>query len=172
MAAQAKHDDAVSDSTSAIDSPVLTPITTSIAGDISTDAHLSDVPWPGKTFYIIERQSGKAITLVDDQPVLLDLRTTRDPSTVWLCVEKQGYFGFQNPSAGKFIGHGGKSDVGTWSCELREWESWTPRQHPEGGYQLLSPYWSHTLMVLCVAQDRINLCRRSHGTTLWEFIQV
>ncbi|CCF32598.1 transposase [Colletotrichum higginsianum] len=77
-----------------------------------------------------------------------------------------------NPKSGKFIGHSSKAAVGAWSLELNEWELWTPRQHPEGGYQLLSPLWSHTLMVLCVAEDRIGLCRRTHGTTLWEFVSI
>ncbi|KAJ0154966.1 hypothetical protein CTA2_12957 [Colletotrichum tanaceti] len=138
-----------------------------------------DVPWPGKKFLIVEKQTGKAITLVDGRPVLLDLLAAaagagaaHDPSTAWLCVEKQGYFGFQNPTSGRFLGHGGKTAVGAWASELNEWELWTPRQHPEGGYQLLSPLWSHTLMVLCVAEDRIGLCRRTHGTTLWEFVSV
>ncbi|KAF4785816.1 hypothetical protein HER10_EVM0010216 [Colletotrichum scovillei] len=172
MASQDKHDDTGSETASEFHTPILTPATTSVAGEDVEDDHVSDIPWPGKHFYIIEKETGKAITLVDDRPVLMDLQGVRDPATMWYCVEKQGYFGFLNKSWGKFIGHNSKSDVGVWAGEMREWESWVPRQHPDGGYQLLSPYWTHTMMQLCVCPDRINLCRRSHGPTLWEFMQV
>ncbi|KAL2879590.1 hypothetical protein SGCOL_005201 [Colletotrichum sp. CLE4] len=165
MASETKPDDTGSDTGSEFHTPIMTPATTSLAGDDEKDDQVSDIPWPGKYFYIIDKESGKAITLVDDRPVLMDLQGVRDPATMWYCVEKQGYFGFLNKSWGKFIGHNSKSDVGAWAGEFNEWESWVPRQHPDGGYQLLSPYWTHTMMQLCVATDRINLCRRSHGPT-------
>ncbi|KAK6216976.1 hypothetical protein QIS74_07090 [Colletotrichum tabaci] len=168
MATEMPRENPEADRTSAL----ATTATASAPSKHPENKHLGDVPWPGKTFFIIEKKTGKAITLVDGQPVLLDLTSTHDACTAWLCVEKQGYFGFQNPKSGKFLGHSSKAAVGAWSLELNEWELWTPRQHPEGGYQLLSPLWSHTLMVLCVAEDRIGLCRRTHGTTLWEFISI
>ncbi|KAL2273543.1 hypothetical protein FJTKL_04445 [Diaporthe vaccinii] len=106
------------------------------------------VPSPENTFQIIEKQSGKAIALQGDQPKLQSLRDTSHPDSHWLCVKQNGYFGFQNPQTGRYLGHDGKTGIRTWVFHLKDWELWTPRQHPEGGYELLSPYYSHTLMVL------------------------
>ncbi|KAI7775302.1 kinase-like protein [Diaporthe eres] len=111
------------------------------------------VPSPENTFQIIEKQSGKAIALQGDQPKLQSLRDTSHPDSHWLCVKQNGYFGFQNPQTGRYLGHDGKTGIRTWVFHLKDWELWTPRQHPEGGYELLSPYYSHTLMVLTARSE-------------------
>ncbi|KAK1572785.1 uncharacterized protein LY79DRAFT_569752 [Colletotrichum navitas] len=170
MGAGNEQEDSLSQSSSETSAPVSTPPATLAADETLGDEH-GDVPWPGRTFYIIERATCRAITIVDDKPVLQDLKGDRHPSTLWHCVEKNGYFGFQNPRSGRYIGHDSNVGIRT-GAKLRGWELWTPRQHPEGGHQLLSPLWSDALMVLCVAEDGIGLARRSHGTTLWEFIRV
>lgn len=89
---------------------------------------------------------------------------------------KNGFFGFQNPSSGRFLGHDGeegvRSGVGAWAFHLKEWEFWTPRQHPEGGYQVLWLLPPDELMVLCVEEDGKQLVRRTHGSQLWEFFRV
>ncbi|KAK7702444.1 hypothetical protein SLS64_009736 [Diaporthe eres] len=133
---------------------------------------LGAIPCAENTFQIIEKQSGRAITLVGDQPKLQSLRDTSHLDTHWLCVKQDGYFGFQNPHTGRYLGHDGKTGIRTLASHLKDWELWTPRQHPEGGYELLSPYYSHTLMVLCIDEDGSTLVRRRHGTTLWEFVRV
>lgn len=148
-----------------------TPPTTNEAPD-SLWSGRGAIPWPENTFQIIEKQSGKAITLDGDQPKLQDLEETSHQDTHWLCVKQDGYFGFHNPQTGRYLGHDGKTGISTRVFHLKDWELWTPRQHPEGGYELLSPYYSHTLMVLCVDQDGSTLVRRRHGTTLWEFVRV
>lgn len=130
------------------------------------------VPWPGNTYHIIEKQSGKAITLIGDQVRLRNLRYPRLLGTHWLCIKQVGYFGFQNPKTGGYLGHDGGSGIHTSALGLKEWELWTPREHPDGGYELLPPYWTHTLMVLAVHGDMSTLTRRHHGTTLWEFVKV
>lgn len=130
------------------------------------------VPWPENTFQIIEKHTGRAITLVGDQPKLHSLSVTSHLDTHWLCVRQDGYFGFQNPQTGRYLGHDGKAGMRTQVSQLKAWELWTPRQHPDGGYELLSPYYSHTLMCLCVDEDGTTLVRRRHGTTLWEFVRV
>lgn len=132
-----------------------------------------DVPWPESTFQIIEKGSRRAITLAGDQLKLLS--AVNEPShwdTHWLCVKQNGYFGFQNPMTGKYLGHDGKGRVYAVEGRLRNWELFSPRMHPDGGYELLSPYYSGELMVLCVGEDGRKLVRRRHGTTLWEFIRV
>ncbi|KAK2058298.1 hypothetical protein LY76DRAFT_63779 [Colletotrichum caudatum] len=166
MAAVNEQEDSQPESSSETSPPASTVTANATLGDED-----GDVPWPDRTFHIIERTTCRAITIVDDKPVLLDLKADRHPSTLWHCVEKNGYFGFQNPRSGRYIGHDSDAGIRT-GAEMRGWELWTPRRHPAGGYQILSPLWSDALMVLCVAEDGIGLARRSHGTTLWDFIRV
>ncbi|KAH8760435.1 hypothetical protein F5883DRAFT_500695 [Diaporthe sp. PMI_573] len=148
-----------------------TPPTTAEGSDCLWSSR-GAIPWPENTFQIIEKQSGKAIALIGDQPKLQKLGPTGHSGTHWLCVRQNGYFGFQNTLTGKYLGHDGDCGMRTSAPHLKEWELWTPRQHPEGGYELLSPLWAHTLMVLCVDRDGSTLVRRHHGTTLWEFVRV
>ncbi|CAI0653628.1 unnamed protein product [Colletotrichum noveboracense] len=146
-------------------STVLTPPT-----ECNTTASLwSDrgaIPWPGNTYRIIEKHTNRAITLVNDLIVIKDIEDTAKITN--------GYFGFQHPPSGRYMGHDGSKTLRAKATELNDWEFFTPRQHPEGGYQLLSPYcmWSQALMVLCVDEGRKTVVRRNHGTTLWEFIKV
>ncbi|KAK7515421.1 hypothetical protein IWZ03DRAFT_284551, partial [Phyllosticta citriasiana] len=137
------------------------------------------VPWPSNTYQILEKASGRAITITNDPNIPNSTSITLQPCagltdsrTHWLCVEKNGYFGFHSPKAGTYLGHDGKKGVRATATALEGWELLTPREHPEGGYQLLMPYWEHTLMVLCLAEDGTALARRNHGTTLWEFVRV
>lgn len=174
-AAKKKFDDSESDCSTTASPPTFTPTSTVLA--LRADERLwnghVDVPWPGHTFQITTKDTRKTIAVVGSNLVLLDGEEDyRDPRTLWLCVEKNGYFAFQNPSSGIFFGHDGRSGMLASALELNKWEMWTPRQHPGGGYQLLSPFWSHTLMVLCVARDGRALTRRTHGTTLWEFVRI
>lgn len=48
----------------------------------------------------------------------------------------------------------------------------TPREHPDGGYQLLSPHGGFKLRLLCADWDGKKVAKRSHEITLWEFIGV
>ncbi|KAK1995237.1 hypothetical protein LX36DRAFT_692715 [Colletotrichum falcatum] len=131
------------------------------ANDTPGNKH-GDVPWPGRTFRIVERTSRRAIAAMGDRPVLLHPKGDDDPSTLWLCVEKDGYFGFQNPTSGS------EHAIQT-ATHLLGWEMWTPRLHIEGGYQILSPAWEDggwEMLVLCVAEDGEHLVRRNYGTTL------
>ncbi|KAJ0162936.1 hypothetical protein CTA2_3800 [Colletotrichum tanaceti] len=120
---------------------------------------------------IIERTTRRVITLVDDELILEGRKRGYDPKTLWYCVERDGYFGFQNPETGEYLGHDGEGGIRTMD-HLLEWEFFTPRRHPAGGYQLLSPSETQpsALRVVCVNGTR--LIRRHHGTTLWDFLRV
>ncbi|KDN65338.1 hypothetical protein CSUB01_11561 [Colletotrichum sublineola] len=170
MATRNEQKDPLPESSSETSPPVSTP-PAAVAADETVWDDNGDVPWPGRTFHIFERNTCRVITIVDDKPVLMDLKGDRHPSTPWHCVEKNGYFGFQNPRSGRYLGHDSDAGIRT-GAGMRGWELWTPRQHPEGGYQLLSPLWSDALIVLCVAEDGISLARRSHSNALWEFLRV
>ncbi|TDZ71610.1 hypothetical protein CTRI78_v001877 [Colletotrichum trifolii] len=158
-------------------SPVFTPCTCT---DDMTDANgmrdgqnnPGDVPWPGTTFRIVEKATGRAMTLIDGELAIRDATGPDDPNTHWFCVEKNGCFGLMNPDTGRYLGNDGGTHVRAWSHEMGEWEYLTMRKHPSGGYQILSPAEENKLKVMCVAQNRTVLCRRDHGTTLWVFNKV
>lgn len=152
-------------------SGINTPTTTNEAADLFWSDRRA-VPSHGKTFQIIEKHSQKAITLVDNRLMLQSLSEPSHPDTHWLCVESNGYFGFQNAQTGRYMGHDGKGGVCASALKLDLWELWTPRQHEEGGYLLLSPHWLASLRMLCVEGDGSSLVRRGHGSTLWEFVRV
>lgn len=129
-------------------------------------------PWPNNTYIIVEKGSGQAISLNGGALELYDFSDHEDVNIQWLCVERQGYFGFFNTKSGVYLGHNSKETIQASATAFEDWEVVTPRHHPDGGYQLLSPLWWHTLMVIVVAEDGKSLVRRPHGTTLWEFIKV
>lgn len=138
------------------------------------DLRLSEVPWSGKTYMILQKGTGKAITLDDGGALSMKdvLACGKAGSNHWFCVERDGFFGFQNPGSGTYIGHDGKQEIRAAAPHLKAWEMFTPRQHPYGGYQLMTPQSQQVLMVLCVAGDGASLVRRSHGITRWEFVPV
>ncbi|RFU74808.1 major facilitator superfamily transporter multidrug resistance [Trichoderma arundinaceum] len=112
--------------------------------------------------------SGQAITLRNGSLCLQTIEDTDDEHSHWLCVEANGYLGFFNPNSGKYIGHNGKWDMQASAVKFLDWEYFTPRRHPDGGYQLLTPFWQHTLREVAVTDDGKRLVRRQHGITLWE----
>ncbi|KAG8162623.1 hypothetical protein KVR01_007101 [Diaporthe batatas] len=150
-----------------------TPSTTAAGPDCLCSSR-GAVPCPEKTFQIIEKRSGKAITLAGDELKLEKVGPTRvfDRKTHWFCVKKDGYFGFQNPKTGNYLGHDGGFGIRASANYLNQSGLWTPREHPEGGYEMLSPHGASVLMVLCDGGDGSTLVTRWHGTTLWEFVRV
>ena len=130
------------------------------------------VPWPGHMYMILEKGTNRVITLTNNGPRLqhADGQYESSDNNRWLCVEKNGYFGFCNPRTGRYLGHDGDSGMCAGATVLDGWELMIPRRHPRGGYQLLSPHWWHTLMIITVANDGMRLARRWHGQTRWEFI--
>ncbi|KAF6839488.1 hypothetical protein CPLU01_01908 [Colletotrichum plurivorum] len=120
----------------------------------------------------MEKGITKAITLVDGWLHMVEAQLGRDGNNHWYCVERDGYFGFQNPASGTYLGHDGNHVIHAKQYHLEAWERFTPRRHPDGGYQLLSPWFHQVLQVLCVAGDGQNLVRRNHGITRWEFVAV
>jgi hypothetical protein len=158
------------DITSTIGSTIYTPASSIVEN--FWDGDDKAVPWPEGVYMIKEKASGKAITLVNGSPCLRSTEEEHNEYNYWLCVKTNGYFGFFNPKTGKYIGHDGQSNIQASADSFLDWEYFTPRQHPNGGYQLLSPFWHHTLMELAVADNGKTLIRREHGTTLWEFVKV
>lgn len=145
--------------------------------DTSSMHHTLDmtevVPWPGKTFIIMQKGTTQAITLLDGHLSMQDaIDFIGQDSNRWMCVEQNGYFGFYNKSTMTYLGHDNKGNVTASARKLAGWELITPRRHPNGGYQLLSPHWAETLHSFNVAGGTGKLVRVPHGDTIWEFETV
>lgn len=169
MLRQEDENDATS-CTSVTGFTMMTPPTTET--ESVWDGKYYAIPWPGNTYIVIEKGSDRAITLSEDGLCLQELSQSQNANNRWLCVEKNGYFGLYNAKTGVYLGHDSASTMQACAHSLDEWELITPRLHPEGGYQLLMPFWAHTLMMITVEDDGKRLARRQHGLTTWEFIKV
>ncbi|RYO84891.1 hypothetical protein DL764_009257 [Monosporascus ibericus] len=62
-----------------------------------TAAAPETVPWPGNTFVIRERASGRAIMLVHGELRLSSWDCAGDRGAHWICEDKNGWLGFRNP---------------------------------------------------------------------------
>jgi hypothetical protein len=129
------------------------------------------VPWPGKSYLILQRGTTHAITLVNGKLQMQDaIDFVGSVDNRWQCVENgHGYFGFYNGHAMTYLGHDNKGNAVASAKKLQGWELITPRRHPEGGYQLLSPHWAEELHSINVVDSTGALVRSAHGNTLWEF---
>lgn len=162
--------DVAGDTTSTAGFTMYTPSSASTVVDDAPSDLRSAVPWPGSTYMILEKGSGRAITRTNDE---LSLKKIGEGgNNRWLCVENRNYFSFHDPKSGTYMGHDRKSAICSKVMCARGWECFVPRQHPDGGYQLLVPFWSDALMIVVVADDGVSLVRREHGTTLWNFVRV
>ncbi|KAL7927037.1 hypothetical protein ACQKWADRAFT_95795 [Trichoderma austrokoningii] len=131
------------------------------------------VPWPEDVYRIFEKGTENVIALKGDNLCLRDAAEEHNNYDHWQCVNANGYFGFVNKKSGTYLGHNGsKDEIHASAVKLKGWECFTPRSHPDGGYQLLTPYYESMLKMVCVADDGRSLVRRTHGTTLWNFEKV
>jgi hypothetical protein len=55
----------------------------------------------------------------------------------WSCVEKDGWFGFQDPVSHMFLGHDRQGTIRCQAIYHRAWEDFSIRSVPGGGYNLL-----------------------------------
>ncbi|ETS83493.1 hypothetical protein PFICI_05369 [Pestalotiopsis fici W106-1] len=127
---------------------------------------------PGNTYMILERESLRAMTLTNEGLRLKHIEEGQSLNNRWLCVEKNGWLGLQEPKSGKYIGHDGKSGVRAAANGFHAWEYITTRDRPGGVYQLLVPHWWEALRVIVVAEDGESLITRQHGETLWRFLRT
>lgn len=138
------------------------------------------VPWPCYTYMIIEKATGRPLTMDPvTGEVFLETEGTEEgqeaaptPGNTWWCAHSQNYYGFLNKASGRYLGHNGFDAIHARSFNLRAWETFVARLHPHGGYQLLSPYWAAALQVVDIAADGRHLIRRMHGGVLWEFRRI
>ncbi|KAL8393438.1 hypothetical protein RB595_003273 [Gaeumannomyces hyphopodioides] len=134
-------------------------------------------PWPGNRYMIIEKKTGRAITLQNGELFLPALdhegqEAAQTAHNTWLCCEQNNYWGFQNTATGRYMGHDGGGGMRVAANIIQNWEMMVARPLPDGGYQLLMPHYWHTLQVVAIGGDGRHLTRRMHGGAVWEFRMV
>lgn len=131
------------------------------------------VPWPGNTYVIQDKASGRVITTWAGQVSMKKLSSSAQ-TTHWLCVEADGYFGFFNKSTNSYLSFHGGHDKKRLNLapEFRKKELVLPRRHPGGGYQLLAPVGDNALGQVATLSDSEILITRQHAGGIWEFILV
>ncbi|KAL7930753.1 hypothetical protein V8C35DRAFT_312131 [Trichoderma chlorosporum] len=131
------------------------------------------VPWPGNKYNIFMNDTNRVICSNDVGDLYVyDIDRDTIKQQTWLCVEKNGYFGFVNTHSGRFMGHNNADKMHSATFQHEAWELMTVRKHPEGGYELLMPHWWHTLKKLCVLAGSDDVVLRQHVATLWQFVKV
>ncbi|KAL7914606.1 hypothetical protein GGI35DRAFT_152326 [Trichoderma velutinum] len=163
-----------SNTTSTASSTIYTPIGSAIAiGNLSLRDDPSDaVPWPGNTYMIREKDSGKLLGTTGCGISLTKLTSARDKIEPyqWLCVETNGYFGFFNKSSNKYMSFVDQRMLHT-AAEFGPKEFFLTRRHPNGGYQLLAPASANMLKQVAILSYN-HLIMRQHAGIIWEFVQV
>ncbi|RSL56220.1 hypothetical protein CEP54_008974 [Fusarium duplospermum] len=168
-----KNDEGTEKRTSTTGDSILTPDTSTVMGEDPNYSRRSEPPWPGNTYKIFEKGRNRAITLTKDGGLCLQNPDKHpDVNDRWQCVDSNNYIGFYNPKARVYMGHDGNDGIRASAVVLKGWEQMTPRHHPDGGYQLLMPYWSTTMMMVTAEEDGGKVMRTRHGTTLWQFVPV
>ncbi|RFU33653.1 hypothetical protein B7463_g2661, partial [Scytalidium lignicola] len=146
----------------------------SVFGD--TPADTEAVPWPGRTFIIVDDRN-RALTLVDGNLKVEDIHTESHGSGCrWKCVETNGWLGFYNTTSGSYIGHNGHGNRKIFQASVRHhktWETFCPRRHPDGGYILLVAHHVENLWKVRIDEGNKGLFATADGEgTRWRFIRV
>ncbi|RYO82781.1 hypothetical protein DL766_009636 [Monosporascus sp. MC13-8B] len=131
------------------------------------------VPWPGNTFVIRERATGRAIALVDGKLRLKDWDWdyAGDRGTHWVCELKDGWLGFRNPVSGTYIGHDDRGNFRATVSHHQAWEYFCATRHPEGGYLLLKRH-GDTLRKMAVDMGGDKFYETTDQGTIWEFLKL
>lgn len=131
------------------------------------------VPWPGNKYNIFINGTDRAICTNNSGGLYVyDFYQDHFQQHTWLCVEKNGYFGFVNSQTGRFMGHNDNNKLHSGAFHHEAWELMTVRKHPEGGYELLMPHWWHTLKKVGVVEGSDDVVLRQHISTAWQFVKV
>ncbi|RYP80135.1 hypothetical protein DL769_002621 [Monosporascus sp. CRB-8-3] len=137
----------------------------------SSTAAAETVPWPGNTFVIRERATGRAITLVDGKLRLRDWDCAGDRGAHWVCEQKDGWLGFRNPVSGTYIGHDDRGGFRATASHHKTWEYFCATWHPEGGYLLLKRH-GDALWKMGVSTDGSKFYETAGEGTAWEFFKL
>ena len=132
------------------------------------------VPWPNKTLLIRNHETQRIVTLLNGQLKASSLREA-EGGCRWMCIERDGWFGFRNTVSGTHIGHNGKGAYIANVKHHKDYEYFSTRSHPEGGFLLLTSHdWKLRMMTL--KADGQTLLETRYDDTdrraIWEFLEV
>lgn len=163
---------AISESETTTDWTAMTP-SESTLGDINSREVVTSVPWPGNTFIITTTESPERVITFVDGLIVLAPPGGRG-SIRWDCIENKGWLGFRDPVSGRYLGHDKHGKLWCVVDKHDEWERFSARHKPEGGYVLLMKHWEKLLPVK-VAQDGGKEIWRTETDggdgTVWRFIK-
>jgi hypothetical protein len=101
----------------------------------SANALESSVPRAGSNLIIRDVVSEKVLIFQKGSICLGDVGGNY--TYRWSCVEKDGWFGFQDPVSHMFLGHDRQGTIRCQAIYHRAWEDFSIRSVPGGGYNLL-----------------------------------
>ena len=158
------------------DSSIYTPTTTADdVRDLVEDPSSPDWVVPdGSTVIIRSVSCGNVLTLLNGHVVLAPFGGRG--SSLWVCVETEGWFGFRNCVSNKFICHGRD---GRLKCSAEQHDSWrhfTITPVPNQGYILQMLDWWTLCPVVINAENGLQKLGRtgdklSEGI-VWQFFEV
>ncbi|XXH04107.1 hypothetical protein Hte_010518 [Hypoxylon texense] len=124
----------------------------------SQDADRTDTPpYPGGTFAIRQRGTGRLITLVDGI-LRMEYCLGEQGGWHWICEETNGWLTFRSPVSGLYLG-------GVTTGQF------CVRKHPEGGYVMLSRR-DDELLRVHVGEDDYSLVRGNNMEMTWDFEEI
>lgn len=134
----------------------------------------SAIPWAHSIYMILETTTKKCITIENKKIVLRDFSSAELPkaNNSWLCLEKDGYLGFQNPATGRFLGRNGHRKIHADASHFKGYEMFAPRKHTNGAYMMMMAADNFKLRMMCLDENGEELVDRDHGCTTWEFYKV
>ncbi|KAF2450961.1 hypothetical protein P171DRAFT_427228 [Karstenula rhodostoma CBS 690.94] len=167
--------DTTDTATASDDTTVYTPPETEKEGPPAYNQDASSVPQPGKTFLIRERESGQLLTLLDGV-VRLHPAGTPGSAFHWSCHERNGWMGFKNVAAGRWLGFDPSNTLQATATAHQGWEDFCVRFMPDGGYVLLMTHWSQLWPVKRKNENGVQKLGKAeapvkHGL-VWEFVAV
>ncbi|KAF2702766.1 hypothetical protein K504DRAFT_464898 [Pleomassaria siparia CBS 279.74] len=104
----------------------------------TTQPNPSSIPWPGSTFIIRSISDGHVITLLNGEITLAP--PGGFGAYRWECVEARGWLGFREHASALFLGHDDQGNIACFGKKHLEWENFSVRMKPDGGYVLLAAH--------------------------------
>jgi hypothetical protein len=127
---------------------------------------------------IRNRASDRILAREQGHLVLKDAADLATCGWRWDCVEHpEGWFGFRETSSGVYLGRDNCGGFRACATEHKGWEQFDARQHPDGGYQLLSIKWWHRLRMAADMETQRVVELAGSGdeagaAARWDFVQV
>ncbi|KAL6906688.1 hypothetical protein GGI43DRAFT_431056 [Trichoderma evansii] len=129
------------------------------------------VPGHDNTYLIIEKASGKALHISDNELSLAYTHCLDDFALVfrWLCVEAENCFGFFNEETGMYVGY--NDDMVMPVKNFDSYAYFTLRPHIDGGYMLQTDTGRPKKQV-AVSSSNHKIVARQHAGTCFMFVKI